>query len=80
MPPGAGGGGETAEGASGPLFPAGTWRGSSGPPRRLGSPEESEREASHSRSSPGCTGTHSPSTLRGSGRNSRLGAHQLGIT
>lgn len=65
MPPGAGGGGETAEGASGPLFPAGMWRGSSGPPRRLGSTEESEREASHSHSSPGCrlTGTHSPSTL-----------------
>lgn len=42
MPPGAGGGGETAEGARGPLFPAGTWRGSSGPPRRPGSPEDSE--------------------------------------
>lgn len=42
MPPGAGRGGETAEGALGPLSPAGTWQGSSGPSRRPGSPEDSE--------------------------------------
>lgn len=48
MPPGAGGGGETVEGALGPLFPAGTWRASSGPARRPGSPDDSGREASHS--------------------------------
>lgn len=62
MPPGAGGRGETAEGALSPLFPAGTWQGSSGPPRRPGSPEDSQRDTSYSPRSPaGLLGlTHHP--------------------
>lgn len=62
MPPGAGGRGETAEGALSPLSPAGTWQGSSGPPRRPGSPEDSQRDTSYSPRSPaGLLGlTHHP--------------------
>lgn len=70
MPPGAGRGGETAEGALGPLSPAGTWQGSSSPPRRPGSPEDSsKRDTSYSPRSPGCrfTGTHSPPALQEGG-------------
>lgn len=66
---GAGRGGETAEGALGPLSPAGTWQGSSSPPRRPGSPEDSERDTSYSPRSPGCrfTGNHSPPALQEGG-------------
>lgn len=81
MPPGTGGGGETTEGALGPLSPDGTWQGSSGLPRRPGSPEDSERDTPQSPWSPGCrlTGTHSSPALQGSRGNGSLLTRQLGV-